>query len=224
MEPNDKIPEKESQSGTGNIRDFLSGTGGSKPLQKMTVMVGQMPLHRPELPCKLISVSNLHHRDKNGKVNTTTSRFVRELSSKDEPYKRTITLGEQWEELDTAWVDIENIGYLFLRNDGGRPFQVVPTHEQIQEARSRVVELGYMLMDYSLPEITKEPEPTTKKKKRTMWDTPQSVESAIVSPPIIPLWFINPGEKLEGLPSTKHPIYVRCQHGQISLTIVAIAK
>lgn len=224
MSESEKIPEKESQP-IGNIRDFLSGTGGTRPLQKVNVVVGHMPLHKPELPCKVISVTNLHHRDIDGKVNTTTSRFVRELASKCEPYKRTIKLTEQWEELDTAWVKPDNIGYLFLRNDGGRPFQVVPTKEQIEEARSRIVEIGYMLMDYSLPEMeSSTKEQTPKQKKRTMWDEPQSVEGAIIAPPIIPLWFINPGEKLEGLPSSKHPLYIRCQHGEISLTVVAIPK
>lgn len=222
-------PEKEVSGTSTNsapsvqsIRNFLSGDGTKPPLRAM-VPVGQIPLHKPDHACKLIGVTNIHHRDRNGKVSTTTSRFVRELSSKDEQYKRTITVGETWEELDTAWVKPDAIGYLMIRNDGGRPFQVIPTKEQLEEARARVIEIGYMLMDYSLPSINNLKEEPTKKRTRTMWDAPQD-DTPILSAPIIPLWLVIPGEDHRGLPCKEHPIYIRCQRGETSVTVLAIPK
>lgn len=212
----DNIPDK------GSVRDYLK----SDKVQRVTIPNMsddgniEIPLHRPDHPPKLIRVGQLHYRDINGKAISEDIRFVRELIHKDEPYRRTIIIGEEWVKIDTAW--IQDIGYLLFRNNGGKPFQVVPTQEQMNEAWSRIIQVGYEFPRYS-PE-RKVPQ------KRTAFEDEQDVEERIeaellaMTKHIEPFWSIYPGESMEGRPTNNRPIYLRCQHGEVSVTIFAISS
>lgn len=97
--------------------------------------------NQPYVKPKLLVISTAHYRGSDGKVKSIDCRIGRNIESKDDPIIRTVEIGEDWTPLESAW--IKDIGYLFLRNDGGIKFNVVPTEEQINEAQSRVVEIGY---------------------------------------------------------------------------------
>lgn len=174
--------------------------------------------HRPDNSPKLIVYSNLHHRDTDSQLKSNTSKFVRILSSKEDVYIRKMTVGEQWIQLDTAWIKPDQIGYLRIRNEGGRVFNVQPTPEQVEEEKLRIVDIGYMLVN-THPE--KKEEIPTIKTKRTMFDPPLKVEPQIVVEPI-PMWMVHPHEHMEGKPHPMFPMFLRCRHGEVSVTVVAV--
>jgi hypothetical protein len=74
-------------------------------------------------------------------VQDTYSRF---LESAEQPYQRTITVGEEWKPLSLGWVteDGGRCALLYLQNQPTR-FSVIPTAEQRAEADAKVVELGF---------------------------------------------------------------------------------
>lgn len=200
------IPDK------GSIRDYMQGQ--SKEVIPLEEAI-KRATHRPENPPRLIVNSNLYHRDTSGQTRGNPSRFVRILKGRDDPYIRRIIVGEQWIPLNTAWIPLDQIGYLRIRNEGGKPFNVVPTPEQVEEEESRIIDIGYMLV---LPQ--KENTAPTTKSKRTMFDPPLVKEPVVTFEPI-PMWMIHPREHMEGKPYSTFPMFLRCRCGEVSVTIVA---
>lgn len=217
---NDSQSEPEFQ----NIRDYMEKKSKEKSLTLPVEMVNPAnplsPLFRPQQKPKLIVIKSVHHRNADGKVESLVVRHTRELASEDDPLMRTITVGEQWVKIDTAW--IQPIGYFSFRNNGWKPFQVVPTPDQMKEAWSRVIEVGY-----SVPKqiVQAKPVPYDKRNPRTAFDNEiQSISVNEIIQEIEPFWLIYPGESQDGRPVPNKDIYVRCQHGQTYLTIFALPE
>lgn len=189
----------------GSVREFV------QTKDKQLVSIGKLSIHRPDLPPRLIVNSNLYHRDTTSKVKSNPSRFVRILKGNDDPYIRRMIVGEEWIPVDTAW--IKQIGYLRIRNEGGKPFNSVPSQEQIQEEMSRILDIGYLL---NLPEK----EDKIHKTRRTMFDPPLEIQPIKVD--ITSMWMIHPYEHMEGKPHPTFPMFMRCRHGEVSVTIIAL--
>lgn len=170
-----------------------------------------------ERSTKLIVTSNVHYRYLDGRVATQSSRFARNIDNID-PVNRLLTIGEEWVELETFW--IKRIGYLFLRNNGGKPFQKVPTEDEIREAQSKILEVGYMVSPLACAMTQPNPTGIPERKNRTHFDQrPAVVET--VAPIILPLWEIPPGDSMQGKP-VNESVYLRCQKGETNVTIFVL--
>lgn len=199
-----------------SIREYMEKNGITPKRAdaiQAKVTGGRVATHKPDLAAKVVVVSRVHHRDTDGKVKFVTSRFARELSSREDCIIRRIVVGEAWVKLDTAWID--PVGYLIIENQGGKPFQVVPTPEQMEEARSRVVELGYPTS--VIPE-----HPEGRSNRRTQWDKPRDIIPLPTEPVIEPFWEIVPGESMQGKPVKDRYIYLRCRNGEVTITYMAL--
>jgi hypothetical protein len=206
----------------GSVRKSI--TTDNRVSVSLSSLINQL-VHKSDREPRLIVTSNLHHRDKEGQVKSSTSKFVRILGSKEDAYMRKIIVGEEWVQLETAWIKPEQIGYLRIRNEGGRAFNIQPTPEQVQEEESRIVDVGYLLLNpeilsnFGLPE-EKYVIPTVKS-KRTMFDSPLKEEPSIKIDPA-PMWMIHPHEHMEGKPHLTLPMFLRCRRGEVSVTIFAL--
>lgn len=70
--------------------------------------------------------------------------FVRLLGTDEQPYKRTMRVGEEWVKLDFGWT-VENRAtpaQFILLNNEGQFLQAIPTPAAKAEALSRIVVLG----------------------------------------------------------------------------------
>lgn len=190
-----------------SIRDYIKDNSIQAKLK-----TGVVTAHKPEQLPRVLVVTRVHHRDTDGKVKFVTSRFGRELQSKEDIYLRKIVVGEQWVVVDTAWVN--PVGYLFIENTGGKPFQVIPTPEQLEEERSRIVEVGYKMVN-----VPEHPEGKSKQ-RRDMFSPPREIVP-FVEPTITPLWVIHPGESMQGKPTKESLMYLRCRNGEVTVNIMA---
>lgn len=195
-----------------SIRDYMSANGESKQ------PTGLMRVHRPEGKCKILGLGAIHHRDGQGNTKTINTNFARLLDSNDDPLQRKFSVGEEWVPLETGWV--KSVGYLILRNDGGKPFQVMPTKEQAEEELSRIIEVGYLVKS-SLDNLAEREINPTKKKNRTHFDTRSLGEAEPTIPTVRTLWIIHPGEDMRGTP-INDDIYLRCRHGEVTVTIMVV--
>lgn len=184
--------------------------------------LGSIAVHRKDNVPKLIVHSRIYHRDKDGNVKGTLCRFLRSLTCTDDVFMRKMTIGEMWVELDLGW--IQDIGYLSIQNHGGKRFNVVPNQEQLQEEQSRIIEIGYMVQSLTKEsiDITQQTSLNRIKKtnKRTHFDPPLIKDDQLISP-IMPLWLIRPGgEGIQGTPVSEEPMYLRCRHGEVTISIM----
>lgn len=223
MSENNQPIIKEEDAGQAptihSIREYMEKNGirprnGCAPIvAKVSDKAGRVVTHKPDQTPKVVVVSRVHHRDVDGKVKFVTSRFARELTSVEDCVIRRVVVGEEWVKVDTAWVS--PAGYMFIENQGGKPYQVIPTPEQMEEARSRIIELGYVAVPIPvLPEGRSPP--------RTQWDKPREILPITMTPRIEPMWEIVPGESMQGKPTPGRDIYMRCRNGQVTVNIMAL--
>ncbi len=83
----------------------------------------------------------VHHQTEGEDPFTVESRFERELQTKEQPYSRTTTVGEKWEEIDCGWLG-DNVGMLVIANKEGG-FTILPTEEERQELAKKILVLSY---------------------------------------------------------------------------------
>lgn len=131
-----EIPE------TGSLRELID-SGKVVPMKLPKNGYVQPPTRAP----KILTVSTTYHRDEEGKTRSIPIRFIRDLVSTDEIYYRKVIVRNEWIKIDTAWV--ENPSYIILHNLGGKPFQVMPTLAEIEEAKGLIVELGVMINGFA---------------------------------------------------------------------------
>ena len=67
--------------------------------------------------------------------------FDRRLISTEQPYKRSLTVGEEWVPLDLGW--IEDVGMVCITNDVGRFLQTHPTEEEREWLDAKVLLVSY---------------------------------------------------------------------------------
>ena len=84
---------------------------------------------------RLTIVETLYHRTIESGIAEYVGRFTRDLQSDDEPYQRQKKIGEEWEPLDTGWLEV-NVGTVFIQNKAGTDLMRVPSDGE-KEAISR---------------------------------------------------------------------------------------
>jgi hypothetical protein len=90
----------------------------------------------------LTVVETVYHQQLGDQPLPVTTRFVRNLSSQEQPYVRKLTLGPEWVPLDTGW--ITEASYVIIANEGNGPITKNPTDEQIQEEANRLIDISFM--------------------------------------------------------------------------------
>lgn len=131
-----------------NIRSVLPQESNSKgnvvSIPKKVLQKDNKGLHahKPDYPTYAMCATTLFHRTKTGEIKSFTSKFKRQTKSNEQHYLRRYTLkvSDDWQKINLAWV--ENPTRVLIRNEGGRPLQVIPTQEQLIEALSKEVEIG----------------------------------------------------------------------------------
>ena len=88
---------------------------------------------------RLSVVELVYHQPEGERGVAVESRFARNLVSTEQMYHRRITVTEEWQPIDGAW--IKQAGMMVLSNDEGR-FTVQPTQEERDAANEKIVEVG----------------------------------------------------------------------------------
>lgn len=70
------------------------------------------------------------------------TKFFKKIASDEEPYKRKIRIGEDWEPLDCGWV--KEAGVLVLANEEGKYLQANPTEDEQAALDAKIVEVSFL--------------------------------------------------------------------------------
>jgi hypothetical protein len=88
-------------------------------------------------------VETVYHQPFNSEPTSQSSAFSRPLETAEQPYRRSLVVGEAWQPLDLGWLKNVGVGMLCISNEEGRHPQTVPTAEELAETKARVVEVAY---------------------------------------------------------------------------------
>lgn len=94
----------------------------------------------PEVKDRLTIVECVYHQPFGEQPTVVEHRYSRELESKEQVYERRVTIGENWQPLDTGW--IERLGLLVIANHEGHGLQRAPSDDERAAIAARVVEVG----------------------------------------------------------------------------------
>jgi hypothetical protein len=90
---------------------------------------------------RITVVGQMVHTDESGGLSVAEDRYSRPCKDgKEQTYQRKIFIGPSWEKLNTGWV--KEIGELHLQNREAKNWQNNPTPQELEEALSRIVQLG----------------------------------------------------------------------------------
>jgi hypothetical protein len=99
------------------------------------------PAPSPALRDRLLVVESIFHQSPGEDPYVTEHRFARSLQTKEQPFTRKTTAGENWKSLDCGW--IERAGMLFIINEEGKFRQTNPTEEELREAAKKIIEVSF---------------------------------------------------------------------------------
>lgn len=99
------------------------------------------PTRRPRFT---VTGSVVHQQPGEQAKQAPRSRFYRWLDQDQDPYERTVKVGEDWTPLDLGWVGTEG-SLLLLANATRATFTVRPTREQLADLYSKVLEVGLLV-------------------------------------------------------------------------------
>jgi hypothetical protein len=136
--------EKEPKE-TGSTQTFESPGGVKITVNDPGPPPGWKGKHAPrETKSRLTVVEMVHHAGPNFSPTTADSRFARIVDSDEAPYVRPqgFKVGKDWKPLDLGWLTDLPCGMLVIRNEMER-FTVAPTQEQLQAARSKILEVTF---------------------------------------------------------------------------------
>lgn len=102
-----------------------------------------------EIPDRLTVVENVYHQTQGEDPFHISTTFERKLQTQEQPYSRTTSVGEEWEQLDCGWLG-DNVGMLIIANNEGK-FARIPTEEEREEVAKRVLIIGYRYRDLDSP-------------------------------------------------------------------------
>ncbi len=89
---------------------------------------------------RITVVETVYHQVMGDQPDCLESRFTREVESQEQPYRRNCKVGEEWQALDTGWLD--EVSMLVIRNEEGTNLQVHPTEEQKADLAKKVLLLS----------------------------------------------------------------------------------
>lgn len=94
-----------------------------------------------ELPKAILTVVEMIYlQSRNGEAQCVESRYMRELDTDEQLYKRRLVITNEWKPLDVGW--IEKPGLLIIHNEEGKHLTVNPTYKEKQIIADRVVEIS----------------------------------------------------------------------------------
>lgn len=71
-------------------------------------------------PSRLTVVETVYHHQRGGQPAAVEARYTRRLASDEQPYRRTMTLGAEWQPVDLGWLQGQPVGLLILQS-GEKP-------------------------------------------------------------------------------------------------------
>lgn len=92
------------------------------------------------LKARFVVVDKLYYEMPNTEPIVVDSGFARWLETDEQPYIRRFTVGEQWQAVNTGW--LEETSMLLIENNEER-FTVNPTSEEKTEAAQKVIEIAF---------------------------------------------------------------------------------
>lgn len=96
---------------------------------------------RPLIRPRITVVENVYHQLGNeSPKQPVTTRFYRWLETDEQVYTRKLKVGEQWQKLDTGW--LEEVGLLIVANEAEK-LQTIPSTQERELAAAKVLELSY---------------------------------------------------------------------------------
>lgn len=108
--------------------------------ESVKVVVTEYPPPR-RVADRVTVVEQISHQRAGRNPISYPSSFTRELKTSEQPYSREITVGPEWQPLDTGW--IAECGQLSIVNKAGSfPYQRQPTKEQLEESAKQILEVG----------------------------------------------------------------------------------
>ena len=75
-----------------------------------------------------------------GEAQCVESRYMRELNTHEQLYKRKLTITNEWKPLDVGWC--EKPGLLVIHNEEGKHSTVNPTEEEAKAIADSIVEIS----------------------------------------------------------------------------------
>lgn len=180
---------------TSKTQDILSAipsgigaTSAKTQSQPITVSRKKVPTNR------IIVVEMVYHQSTEEQPTAIETRFARWLDSEEQPFIRRSKVGEEWQPLDTGWID--TAGLILISNvEGTTTIQQQPSQQEQDSLTSRVLEIGLIT-----------PEPV--KSNRTMYSPHQGPSTLIV-----PFAEIIPGETIRFSPVNLDRMRIRCRNG-----------
>jgi hypothetical protein len=144
--------------------------------------------------------------------------YQRYLETKDAALKKPITLGQDWEVINTYW--LEECSMLIIQNNEGQGLHRRPTEAEQKDIALRVIQVSFYTPSVQL--MPGKPRPT-KKAPRDMHSPPLEEEQATQGQPIelVPHLYIPPGEDMRICPYDTRLIAIRSEHGSIKATVIA---
>lgn len=95
---------------------------------------------QPNHDC-LTVVENVYHRPSGEEATCVESRFSRKLKTINQVYVRHCKATEEWQPLDTGWLD--GCSALHIQNRAGTDLQVIPTDEEREMIIRQILEVSY---------------------------------------------------------------------------------
>lgn len=94
----------------------------------------------PVRKSRLTVVETIYHQDADGQPTAVEANYARWLASDEHPFQRRLKVGEEWQRLETGW--LEDVSLLVLTNEEGKGLQTIPTDEERVALAARIVEVG----------------------------------------------------------------------------------
>ncbi len=98
---------------------------------------------KPVNRSRVVVVESVYHQPIDGAPIITESKYVRVLDSDEQPYgPRRIKVHGDWTQLKTGWLTTYSL--VTLSNEEGRHLQVIPTTQQSESIRSRIIDIAIL--------------------------------------------------------------------------------
>jgi hypothetical protein len=194
MPPTTSITESiQSQEGNpaSDVSDRLTQFSSSFPQRKA-------PTNR------LMVVEMLYHQSIEDQPTAFETRFARWLQTDEQPYVRKAKATEEWQPLDTGW--LQESSMLLISNVEGTVIDRQPSQEEQDALASRILELG-LLVSEAAPS------------KRTMHSQQGDQQSVV-----LPFGEIPPGETCRFSPVNLDRILVRCRKRSARYSVTALPR
>ncbi len=90
---------------------------------------------------RLNVIEQIYHQQAESEPTNIEEKYGIILESEEEPYKKKLTIGEEWTLIDTG--GFADASLVILRNMEGRYSIVHPTQAQIELVKERVLDVGF---------------------------------------------------------------------------------